>query len=262
MTEIAAPGLAVRSVSLEFGGIVALDAVSLEVSTREIIGVIGSNGSGKTSLINVISGYYRPTRGDVLWNGRVVSGLPPQELKRLGMSRVFQNLRLFRDMTVLENLELAMCTDLARVRGVARGTLEAMLWHRQSRIRREARAAALRLLEENDWMKLATIKCGDLSYGQAKILELLRAVALPPELLLLDEPTSGVAESDAEVLKTKIVAWRNRFGFTTVIIEHRLAWLFDLVDRVIVLDHGQTIAVGTPSEVIEDESVRRAYAGS
>jgi branched-chain amino acid transport system ATP-binding protein len=191
-----------------------------------------------------------------------IDGLSPQRVRRLGVSRVFQNVRLYGDLTVLENMELGMAVDLATASGVARGTVGAMFSGRQARLRREAREHATRLLEDNGFASLAQTPARNLSYGQAKILELLRAIAESPRLLLLDEPTSGVAEADADLLKARIAEWRERFGCAILIVEHRVGWLLDLASRVFVLDGGQLISEGDPQDVIADPVVRKAYVGA
>jgi branched-chain amino acid transport system ATP-binding protein len=255
------PLLRCDDVRIEFGGLKALDGVSLAIDGGEVVGVLGPNGSGKTSLVNIISGYYHPTGGRVLLDGSRIDGLSPQRVRRLGVARVFQNVRLYGDLTVLENMELGMGVDLATASGVAVGTVSAMFSGRQGKIRRDARSRALHILEENGFGQLASVRAGNLSYGQAKILEVLRAIAERPRLLLLDEPTSGVAESDAEALKARIHEWQETFGCAILIVEHRVGWLLDLASRIFVLDGGRLISEGEPQEVINDPAVRKAYVG-
>lgn len=254
--------LSCHDVKLHFGGVVALDGVDFQVGPGEMVGIIGPNGSGKTSLVNVISGYYHPTSGSVEFAGKDLSRSRPQHARQLGISRVFQNLRLYPEMTVLENLELSMADDLSTPLGVARATLGSFLWRRQSRIRDEVRERSRILLQENGFGSLLDFRVGSMSYGQRKELELLRSVANPPKLLLLDEPTAGVSMGVASEVKSRILSYREQFGCGVVVVEHRLGWLFDLVDRVVVLSGGQVIANGLPVDVAADVEVRKAYVGA
>lgn len=251
-----------RDVKLNFGGVVALNGVDFCVEPGEMVGIIGPNGSGKTSLVNVVSGYYHPTSGLITFAGEDLSRSRPQHARQLGISRVFQNLRLYPEMTVLENLELAMANDLSTSLGVARATLGALFWRRQARIRRDARERSTILLQENGFGTLLNFRVGSMSYGQRKELELLRSVANPPKLLLLDEPTAGVSMGVATEVKSRILSYREQFGCGIVVVEHRLGWLFDLVDRVVVLSGGQVIANGSPADVAADVEVRKAYVGA
>lgn len=249
-------------VKLRFGGIVALDGVHLTVEPREVVGIIGPNGSGKTSLINVLSGYYRPTSGSVVFEGHRIDRHRPQELRRRGIARVFQNLRLYNGLTVLENIELGLVQDMSSALGVVRATCGSIVGRRQTKLRASARERARALLSENGFGALADVRVGSLSYGQRKELELLRAIIDAPRLLLLDEPTSGVAHSDADVIKERLLQWQAQFGFSVVIVEHRLGWLFDVANRVVALSSGTLLAEGSPEEVAADPIVRSAYVGN
>jgi ABC-type branched-subunit amino acid transport system ATPase component len=255
------PLLRCTDVELEFGGVKALAGVSISIAPGETVGLLGPNGSGKTSLVNVISGYYRPTGGHAYLEDRRIDGLSPQRVRRLGVSRVFQNVRLYGELSVLDNMELGVGVDLASGPGVAAATVTSIFTRRQTRLRREARDRSRELLEENGFGGMAAMPAGNLSYGQAKVLELLRAVAERPRLLLLDEPTSGVADVDADALKDRIVEWKERFGCSVLIVEHRIGWLVDLASRVYVLDGGVLIGQGDPAAVMQDPEVRRAYVG-
>ncbi|MDA8209934.1 MAG: ABC transporter ATP-binding protein [Actinomycetota bacterium] len=253
--------LVCNDVKLRFGGIVALDGVNMHVDAGEVVGIIGPNGSGKTSMINVLSGYYQPTSGSVVFDGRRIDGHRPQELRRMGIARVFQNLRLYNGLTVLENMELGMVQDMSSALGVVRATFGSIIGRRQTKLRQNARERASVLLSENGFGALADMHVGSLSYGQRKELELLRAIIEPPRLLLLDEPTSGVAHSDADLIKERLLEWQAQFGFAVVIVEHRLGWLFDVAHRVVALSSGTLLAEGSPEEVAADPVVRSAYVG-
>lgn len=254
--------LTCQELSISFGGIAALSDVSLHVKPAESVGLIGPNGSGKTTLINVISGYYHPDRGSVRLNGGAIHGRSPQHIRACGVSRAFQNIRLFPDMTVLENVELGMLQRLGHGADVARSTMRGILCRGEGRAVRQLRQRAQELLSENGLGDLGPRRAAELSYGQRKEIELVRAIAVPPRLLLLDEPTSGVSDKDAEFFKTRILDWQQRFGFAVIIVEHRLGWLFDVTTKVVALNGGRVIATGTPDEVAADPEVRRAYVGS
>jgi ABC-type branched-subunit amino acid transport system ATPase component len=251
-----------RDLAVSFGGVVALKGVDLAVPPGDVLGVIGPNGSGKTSLVNLVSGYYQPTAGSIHFAGQRIDGLRPQQIRALGIARTFQNLRLFDDLTVLENIEVAMAIDLASAIGVTRASAGAMLWRRQRKLQRAARERAVKLLEENGFTGLLDVRAGSLSYGQRKELELLRALAEPPQLLLLDEPTSGVSRAEAEEVRSRIALWRERTACTLLIVEHRLGWLFGLAERIIVLGSGSVIAEGSPEMITSDPGVRKAYVGT
>ena len=254
--------LVCKDVKLNFGGIRALDGVDLTVERDEIVGIIGPNGSGKTCLINVLSGYYYPTSGTVTFDDVRIDGHRPQYVRRLGLARVFQNLRLYNQLTVLENMELGMSLDLSTAFGVARNTCGAVFGRRQARVRAQARQRARKLLEDNGFGPLESRSAGSLSYGQRKELELLRAVLEPPRLLLLDEPTSGVAHTESETIKQRLTEWKEQFGYAVIIVEHRLGWLFDIADRVVALSSGCVIAEGRPEDVAADPAVRSVYVGT
>lgn len=257
-----ARGLLCSELHLRFGGIVALAGVDFHVAPGEIVGVIGPNGSGKTCLVNILSGYYRPTAGTVDLDGRSIVGERPQHLRQLGIARVFQNLRLFDEMTVLENMELGLSLDMSSSLGVGRAVLGAVFWRHQAELRRIARERARMLLEDNGFGGMLATRAGSLSYGQRKELEVLRAIIEPPRLLLLDEPTSGVAHTDAEILKERLLDWQRQFGFGVVIVEHRLGWLFGIAQRVVALSSGTLLTEGSPADVAADPEVRRAYVAA
>lgn len=254
--------LTCEGLGISFGGIAALTDVDLRVEPGEAVGLIGPNGSGKTTLVNVISGYYRPDAGSVQLCGDMIHGRSPQHIRARGVSRAFQNLRLFPDMTVLENVELGMLDGVGRGLDVVRSTLRCVLGRGETRELERLRQGAQALLSENGLGHLATRRVAELSYGQRKEIELVRAVAIPPRLLLLDEPTSGVSEKDADFFKTRILEWQQQFGFAVVIVEHRLGWLFDIATKLVVLNGGRVIALGSPDEIAADSEVRRAYVGA
>lgn len=233
--------LEVRDLTCRFGGLVALDRVSFGVLSGEIFGLIGPNGAGKTTLFNLISGVTPPTSGAVLWRGGAVTGLASHRLNRLGLARTFQNLRLFDRLTVLENVQVALAP--------------------QRLPQAEALETAWQLLEELALSGLAERDAGTLAYGDRRRLEIARALATRPRLLLLDEPAAGLNPSEKERLALLIADLRRRHQLTVMIIEHHVPLLMRLCDRLAVLDFGALIALGTPEQVRTDPRVIAAYLG-
>jgi ABC-type branched-subunit amino acid transport system ATPase component len=258
----AASMLTCERVGISFGGVAALSDVSFTVAPGEAVGLIGPNGSGKTSLVNVISGYYRPSAGSVILDGRPIHGRSPQRIRSRGISRVFQNLRLFSELTATENLQLGLMRDVCSGAGIARATVASIFGGGEDRHVAQSRSRAKELLEDNGLGAIANQRVGELSYGQRKELELLCAIAVPPLMLLLDEPTSGVSDREAEFFKQRILEWKAQFGFGILIVEHRLGWLFGTASRLIVLNEGRIIATGSSEEIANDPAVRRAYVGT
>jgi branched-chain amino acid transport system ATP-binding protein len=248
-------------VSLSFGGVTALDGVSLDVHDGEIAAIIGPNGAGKTSLLNCISGLYRPQRGRILFHGasgRVheLTRRRPHQIASVGVARSFQNIELFAHMTVLDNLMLGRHV---RMRG---GLLDAALyWWRQ---RPEEIAARWRVEKIIDFLEIEGIRhrpVGTLAYGLQKRVELGRALALDPELLLLDEPMAGMNAEEKEDMARFVLDLGEEWGLTIALIEHDMGVVMDLSDWVVVLDFGKVIAAGTPDQVRADPEVIRAYLG-
>lgn len=251
-----APLLELQALSCRFGGLRALDQVSLEVTSGEIFGLIGPNGAGKTTLFNLISGLTAASGGRILWRGQPIGGLRPDRIARLGLARTFQNLRLFAPLSALENV-------LVGLHGSARTPLVAGLLGSASfrRRQRELEAQALELLELLELGPLAQQSAGSLSYGNQRRLEIARALATGPRLLLLDEPAAGLNPAEKSELSGLIRRLRERFELTVLIIEHHVPLMMDLCDRLAVLNFGERIALGTPELVRRDPAVIEAYLG-
>jgi len=250
------PLLAVDEVSVRFGAIQALDRVSLEIQSGEIVAIIGPNGAGKTTLLNVISGFYHPSEGHIRFEGRDRTRLRPYDVAALGVARTFQNVALFKGMSVLDNI---MTGRLLKMRGSF--LLEALYWGPAMRQELEHRAFVERII---DFLEIEAIRkagAGTLPYGLQKRVELARALAAEPKLLLLDEPMAGMNVEEKEDMCRFILGVNDEFGTTIALIEHDMSVVMDISDRVIALDYGRKIADGRPDEVRADQGVIDAYLG-
>ncbi|MGC4938647.1 ABC transporter ATP-binding protein [Kribbella sp. DT2] len=246
--------LDVRRVTVRFGGLVALREVSLSISARSVLGVIGPNGAGKTTLFNVICGLVRPETGELRWKDRALGNHRPDQLARLGIARTLQGLGLFGGLTVLENV-------MAGAGGFARtGSIAALLGTAgAARDERELRSRALRLLRELDLADVRDHLPGALPYGSRKRVALARALVSEPELLLLDEPASGLSTAETHELAARIRALTE--ATAVVLVEHHMDLVMGVCDEVVVLDFGEVIAIGSPDDVRADPAVADAYLG-
>ncbi len=250
------PILEIDDISLAFGGVVALQGVSFDVQEHEIRAIIGPNGAGKSSMLNVINGVYHPQQGTVAFKGRKRRNVDPHEAAQQGIARTFQNIALFRGMTVLDNImtgrNLKMKSNFLQ---------QALYWGAARREELEHRAKAEAVIDFLEIQHIRKTPVGRLPYGLQKRVELGRALAAEPEVLLLDEPMAGMNLEEKQDMSRFILDANDQFGTTIVLIEHDMSVVMDLSDRVIVLNYGRKIADGTPEEVRNNKDVIDAYLG-
>lgn len=249
--------LEIKNLTKKFGGLAAVNDVSFCVPENGIVGLIGPNGAGKTTIFNLVTGVYSITSGSVMFNGSSIGGLPPYKIADLGITRTFQNIRLFKNLTVFENV-LTACHMSAKY-----NLVESIL--RLPRFRREEKelhAKAERLLEIMGLTERKDLIANNLPYGMQRRLEIVRAMALDPKLILLDEPAAGMNPDETEQLMKLIGRLRDEFKITVLVIEHHMDLIMGVCDRIIVLNFGIKLAEGTAHEVANDEKVIEAYLGT
>lgn len=249
--------LRTEQLSMEFGGLRAVSDLDLSISEGEIIGLIGPNGAGKTTVFNVITGVYRPTTGRVIFNGQDITGWRPDQVTAKGIARTFQNIRLFNSMTVLENVMISKHVRLQSTLG------EAVLGlPRYGRERHKHYHECMELLAKVQLDDVANEMATSLPYGKQRRLEIARALATEPKLLLLDEPAAGMNPQESLELMEFVRHIRDEFDLTVLMIEHHMEVVMGICQRIYVLDYGVNLAVGTPEEIQNNQQVIKAYLGA
>lgn len=250
------PVLDVRNLGIDFGGLTAVDGFSMTIGPTEISGLIGPNGAGKTTIFNLLTSVYQPTRGSILLKGIDTKGMTTAKVNKLGIARTFQNIRLFNDMTALDNVKVGMHNEIKC--SFLSSLLHLPSYHRSEK---KANEKAMELLEFMGLGELADQKAGSLPYGVQRRLEICRALASDPAIILLDEPAAGMNPSETAELMHQIRRIRDNFHIAIFLIEHDMNLVMNVCEAIMVVNYGKIIAKGTPDEIKNDPAVIEAYLG-
>ncbi|HUH39518.1 MAG TPA: high-affinity branched-chain amino acid ABC transporter ATP-binding protein LivG [Castellaniella sp.] len=248
--------LKVSGLTMRFGGLLAVDEVAFEVRKDEVFAIIGPNGAGKTTVFNCVGGFYRPTTGDIVMDGQPITGQPSHKVARHGLVRTFQNVRLFKSLTVLENLLVAQHTQMQT--GLLQGLLKMPSFRKSES---EAMHRASQWLDFMGIREYANREAGNLAYGHQRRLEIARCMITKPRLLMLDEPAAGLNPQEKRDLQALIDQLRREFDVAVLLIEHDMSLVMGVSDRILVMEHGKPIITGLPEEVRTDPRVIKAYLG-
>lgn len=248
--------LKVTDLCMRFGGLLAVDHVGFEVKQNEVFAIIGPNGAGKTTVFNCVGGFYKPTSGEIMMGGKSITGLPSHKVAHHGLVRTFQNVRLFKQLTVLENLLVAQHTQVES--RLLPGLLK-LKSYRQSEA--DALTRAGQWLDFMGLREYANREAGNLAYGHQRRLEIARCMITKPKLLMLDEPAAGLNPQEKRDLQKLIDQLRREFGVAVLLIEHDMSLIMGISDRILVMEHGKPITTGSPDQVRNDERVIKAYLG-
>ncbi|MGO3741851.1 high-affinity branched-chain amino acid ABC transporter ATP-binding protein LivG [Kerstersia sp.] len=253
---MSAPLLSVQDLSMRFGGLLAVDGVAFDVQPDEVFAIIGPNGAGKTTVFNCVGGFYRPSGGSVRMLGQEIAGLPSHKVARHGLVRTFQNVRLFKQLTVLENLLVAQHTQVEN--GLLKGLLKLPSYRRAEL---QAQERAVYWLDFMGLLPYANREAGNLAYGHQRRLEIARCMITKPRLLMLDEPAAGLNPQEKVELQGLVNRLRREFNVAVLLIEHDMKLVMGVSDRILVMEHGKPIMTGLPDEVRNDPRVIKAYLG-
>ena len=248
--------LSTENLGITFGGLNAVSEVNLNVYKNEIVGLIGPNGAGKTTVFNMLTGVYEPTEGKILLNGTVINGKNPHEIVSMGIARTFQNIRLFKALTVAENVAVAFNKDLKT--SIVSSIFRTRRFYKEEK---KVYDKAMSILEIFSLDEYANEKADNLPYGKQRKLEIARAMATSPQLLLLDEPAAGMNDTETAELMQTIATIREKFNISILLIEHDMNLVLGICEKLNVLEYGRMLASGNPQDVIKDEKVIRAYLG-
>ncbi|MFV0453434.1 MAG: high-affinity branched-chain amino acid ABC transporter ATP-binding protein LivG [Pseudomonas sp.] len=250
------PILEVRGLTMRFGGLLAVNEVALRVGDKQVVSMIGPNGAGKTTVFNCLTGFYQPTAGEILLDGEAIQALPGHKIARKGVVRTFQNVRLFKDMTAVENLLVAQHRHLKT--SFIAGLLKTPAFRKSER---DAMDFAAHWLEQVNLTDVANRPAGTLAYGQQRRLEIARCMMTRPRILMLDEPAAGLNPRETEDLKALIAMLRDEHGVTVLLIEHDMKLVMSISDHIYVINQGTPLANGSPEQIRNNPDVIKAYLG-